>query len=210
VRKLAIGFWAAQALAALVMLWTAAAIHLESILWTGPTLTIVGLLHAVVTLSLGSWVTLVAGLSGPLVCAFIAVCIALFNWSPGEAEGPVIVIMSLYTVIFFPVTAITLRPGIKWDAKSASPAPPVWQFSLKSLLLSMTAICLLIVAAQQVSTALRDDDIIFNGFALVTVALCGLVVWRFVVYRRRVMESRYANMPLEFHRPAKRGCEGDI
>jgi hypothetical protein len=208
VRKLTIGFWAAQALAALVML-TAAAIDVESILWTGPILSIIGLLHAVVTRPLISWATLFVGLSGPLVCALIAVCIAVFNWSPDEAESPIIAIMSLYLFIFFPVTAITLGPGIKWRLKDA-PLAPVWQFSLKSMLFAMTAICLVIAAARLVSNAFRDDDVVFNGFALVVVTLCALVVWRFVAYRRRITDFANFSFPPVIDPPTKQGCEHDI
>jgi hypothetical protein len=54
----------------------------------------------------------------------------------------------------------------------------------------------MIAAARLVSNAFRNEDLIFNGYALLVVTLCGIVVWRFVMYRRRIIDSCDIETPL--------------
>jgi hypothetical protein len=187
-----------QVLAVFVML-IAAVIEIESILWAGPTLTVVGLLRAAVTRPLVSLVTLFDSLSAPFVCALIALLIAAFDWGPGDADVPVAVILTVYLLFFLPITFATVGSHFSWQPKSASHAPATWQFSLKSMLFAMTAICLIIALGRLLTEGFRNDDIIFGGYALVVLTLCGLVIWRFIAYRRRVTFSTKIDESSEAH-----------
>jgi hypothetical protein len=172
----------------------AAAIEVETIIWSGPILTISGLVNAIIARSSASWTKLFLGLSGPLVCALIAVCIAVFNWNPNDAEKPTIVIMTLYLFVFLPVSVVALRQEFNVHA-DADGAVPRLQFSMKSLLIAVTAICLVIAVVRFLLGSLRADDLIFQTYAFVVVTLSAAVIWRFAAYRRRVLNLSSTSKP---------------
>jgi hypothetical protein len=186
VRTLAPIAWGIQFVAALVAL-VAAAIEVESIVVTGPILTISGLFNAVMSSSSASWAKLFAGLSAPLVCALIAACIGVFDWNPDEAEGPIFVIMGLYLFILLPIAAFAFNRGYDPQAKATAELPRL-QFSMKSMLIAMTAFCFAIALWRFLLGVSRGDDIFFDAYALIVVMLCGAVIWRFAVYRRRALK----------------------
>jgi hypothetical protein len=181
-KTVAICIWLAYVLAANAMV-VASAIQIESIIATGPTLTVTGLILAYATRTLRSRNVLYFALSGPLTCAAIALSIAVFELGPESAQRPVTVMLVCYVVLFWPAAIFALKQIVKWSAAVAR--PPGWmQFSLKTLLIAMTAVCLLIVAIRQFADHLRPGEwIFFGGFALGVILACAVIVWRQHVVR---------------------------
>jgi hypothetical protein len=182
---------------AAVTMFIAAMIDVESILFMGPVLTVAGLVLAVVTRPLLSWPMLCVGLSGPLVCALIAYLIVIGNWGTIEAYVPTAVITGLYAMCFFPATAVALASALKRQATCTTSTRPASRYSLKSLLYVMTSICILLVVGRLVAEVIHDEGVIFGGYALVVVALCGLVLWRFIAYRQRITIPATSSPPSE-------------
>ena len=181
-RRLAVSLWTGQLLAALAML-IAAAVSVESILVTGPLLSIVGLLLGSVTQPLRSWWTLLFALSAPLIAALISLVIAVFNLGPGLAQNPVVALMSIYLLFALPAAVVPFRIIRRWDVQS-SVSRPTWQFSVKTLLLIMTGVCLLAAIGRLLIAASMDDEmLVFGGFTLGIIALCALLIGRFVAFR---------------------------
>ncbi len=189
-RKLAIGLWVAQVLAAVTML-VAALIEIESIIGTGPALSIVGLLLAVVTWRLNSWEPIAFGVSGPLVCAVGAMLIAVNHWKPSSAERPIPILLAAYMLAATPLAIVSLRAIRRWQVIELPEQRRVWQFSMKSLMIWMTVVCVLTAAGQYVARRLgenpmRGEGYIFVSFALAAIVLSGVVLWRFLAKRRCV------------------------
>ena len=159
----------------------AAAMEIESILVTGPLLTIIGLLFATVTRRIGSIAVLVYGLSGPLMCALCAGLIAYYSWGPEPSRRPINSIIVAYTALIAPVAIGTFYRIRRFPAQSYARQPYAWRYSLKSMLVVMTAVCVLIAATQTLMRLVpRGESLIFGGYALVCVTLSAIVVWRFV------------------------------
>jgi hypothetical protein len=187
VRKLALAFWAAQVLALITAL-IAALIGVESIVGTGPALSVIGLLLAAVTQRLGSWALIAFGLSGPLFCALCAALIAYFRWGPHEAERPIAILLGAYALAALPMAALALRAIMKCQAITLPQQRRVWQYGMKSLLVLMTAVCVLtavtqFVARSQAGGMPRDEWIMFVSFAFVAVVRSGAVLGRFLMKR---------------------------
>lgn len=182
-KHVAIGLWAAQLLAAACLL-IGALIHIESILVTGPILTLVGLMLAIVTRGMHSWIILSFAVSAPLVCAFIATLIAVFDMPPDTARLPVLVLFSVYVLAQAIGAAPTIVQLLRWQ-QLAGTQPVPFRFSLKTLLIAMTAICLLVVLGRMLFSKFGllgppAETYIFGGFALVAVLGSGFVVLRTV------------------------------
>jgi hypothetical protein len=183
-RRWAIAFWTAQVLATVVAV-AACAIEIESILVTGPALAVVGLMLAIAARPLRSWSMLLYSLSGPLVSAFCATLIAALRWGPGEAEGPILGIFFIYAFLSIP-TALMVFPEIRqWSTSPQSWLHWPWRYSLKSLLLVTTALCVAVPALRFLfGNVRRNDTIIFSLFVLVTMSLVGFLLFVFVAGRR--------------------------
>jgi hypothetical protein len=178
VKTLAIILWAGKLVASLALL-VGAAIQIESILVLGPLLAIIGLMLGLVSLRLESWPALVFALSGPSVTAIVALMIAVFEFGPPEAQTPVVAVLSVYLLFLLPLAGFTLIKIRRWKSTSADLAAP-WQFSLKTLLIGMTGVCLFAASAKLLADAMYlGDHTIFGGYAIVVFALSAAVVWRF-------------------------------
>jgi hypothetical protein len=181
-KKLAIGLWIAQVLAAGTML-IAAGVKTESILATGPALTVIGLLLGLTTRALQSRSALAFALSGPLVCAFISFLIAAFHWSPLEGHIPTLVVLSTYVIVIVPLAFMSWCQIWRWETAPNARPTTAFQFRLKTLLLVMTATCILIPTTKFLANNLRPaDTLIFGSFTLLVLVLTGLVVWRYLIY----------------------------
>jgi hypothetical protein len=182
VKKLAVVLCAVQLLAAVGAL-CGAIIQLETIVGTGPALTIVGLLLAVVTQRFNSWFLMLFALSAPLVCALGALLIAAFHWSPTAARSPIIALLTMYALPVIPASVIASFAILRGNGNIVSARPvaqTTWQFSLKSLLLTMTAVCVFAALGQYVvRMAMPDFPIVFGTFAFVSIALSAVILWRF-------------------------------
>jgi hypothetical protein len=187
VKTFAIWIWIAYVLAANAAL-VASMIDVESIVATGPMLTAPGIVLAYATRPLRSRGVLTVALSGPLVCAVIALSIAVFELGPGEAQGPVTLMLACYLLIFWPAAIYSLKRIVQWNAAIAS--PPSWkQFSLKTLLMAMTATCLLIVAVKQTANYLSPGEwMTFATFAFGVIMACAGIAWRHHVVRTATNE----------------------
>jgi hypothetical protein len=195
VRRFAIALWAGQVLAAGIML-IAAAIQIFSILGTGPTLSAIGLALAFTTRRVDSWQPVAFGLSAPVVCAFNAAVIGIGKLGPHEAAHPVAIILALYILAAIPLALLALRSIRRWQLTQIPGEPTVWQYSMRSMLVWMTAVCMLVGAGQFVVRWLMEnhqrlDGFIFLGFALTAILLSSVVLWRFVAKRpgRKQIES---------------------
>jgi hypothetical protein len=177
VRTFAICAWVVYVLAANAML-VASAIDVETILATGPTLTVAGLLLAYATRPLRSRGVLIVALSGPLMAAFIALNIAMFQLGPHEAQQPVTLMLACYLFLFWPAALYSLFLLIRWNTPT-SPHPRWMQFSLKTLLIAMTAMCVSIVIARQYLGSFGPSEgVFFAVFGFGVVLVCALIFWR--------------------------------
>jgi hypothetical protein len=190
VRKVALGLWTAQVLVAIGML-VAACVEIETIVGTGPVLTVTGLALAIVTRRLNSWEPIAFGLSGPLICALTATLTAVYRWGPHDAERPVPVLFSAYLVAASPLAFLAFRAILRWQPLVWSHEKRVWQFSLRSLLVWMTVICVLVAAGQYVVLENADapsrphrEGLVFALFAASAMLLSATILWRFLAKRR--------------------------
>lgn len=190
-KKLALGLWVAQVLATIVML-AGSLIEIETIIGTGPALSIIGLTLAVVTRRLNSWEPIAFGLSGPLICALAATLIAVYEWGPREAQRPIPWLLVAYLVSATPLAVLALRSILRWHVMILPNERRAWQFSMKALLVWMTAVCLLAAVVHlfvqrfgRSGSGLGSEKLLFLIFAAATVALSGTVLWRYLAKRRQ-------------------------
>ena len=166
-QKAAIGLLAAQCVTVLIAL-AAATVEIESIVWSGPALAAIGVALAYTARPLHSFAVTAFGLSGPMLAAFGAGLIAAFGWGPNSAKVPITSLIAIYALIAVPWAVFSLRRILAW---TSAPLPQfVWQFSLKSLIVAMTALCLLLVLLRG-AMMLRGEML---GFALFSIAMFGV------------------------------------
>jgi hypothetical protein len=190
VKNFAIGLWLAQVLAAIAML-IAVLVDIEYILATGPILAAIGLLLSLATASIQSWSALTFALSGPFVAAFISLLIAVFELGPDEARTPAIVVLITYLALIWPIAFMSCLRIFRWRTIATGPNRPVVRFSMKTLLIVMTATCLLIVACKLLFDVIPSDEAyLFGGFTLIVLVLCSIVVWRCLAYPFRNPPAR--------------------
>ena len=150
----------------------AASVQIESILGTGPALSVVGLMLAIAARPLGSRAVTLFALSAPLVSELGASLIAWFDWGPRQAHYPIVFISTFYAVLVLPLAALTLRLLWIWPPNESQSQPLVWQYSLRSMLWTTTALCILLVLTKLAVTYERiSASIGFGIFAIVTIVL---------------------------------------
>ena len=181
-KNLAIGLWITQVLTAITTL-IAAGVQIESIVATGPTLAVIGLLLGLTTRALQSRSTLGFALSGPLVCAFVSFLIAAFRWGPGPTRTPALVILTTYVILIAPLAIISWRQIWRWGTMANERPATAFQFRLKTLLIVMTATCIVIAAAKFLADYAGPRELLgFGSFTFIVLVLSGLVVWRYLTY----------------------------
>jgi hypothetical protein len=181
---LAFGLWAAQLVAAVSAL-VAAMIEIESILVFGPVLSLIGLAMAAITRRLESWTTIAYGLSAPLACAFGATLIALNDWGPPAAGKPIVLILMAYQVLAVPLAIGSFFQIRCWRLRLPDDGRRVWQFSMKTMLIWMSAVCLFAALGQFfVRQAVDNEVLVFGSFATAACAFAAIIVWRSVGVRR--------------------------
>jgi hypothetical protein len=192
VRRLAISLWAAQMLAAVVLLFAGFS-DVESIIVTGPALSIIGLALAAVTRRLNSWESIAFGLSGPMICAFGATLIVVNRWGPSAAQQPICALAAIYAIAVTPLAGLALRAIVRWQTLTLPMQERVWQFSLKTLLVWMTAVCIAAAVGEYYFRIVADSPVGsyrdgwgFVLFALVAMALSAVILWRFVAKRQQI------------------------
>jgi hypothetical protein len=184
-RRAAVALWSAQVLATVVGV-AACAAEIETILFTGPALALIGLNLALVTRPLRSWRVIVYSLSAPIMSAFCATLIAVFRWGPNEAEDPILVIFFIYAFVSIPIALIVFPVIFQWSTMLLSWPPFPWQYSLKSLLLVTSALCVVIAALRFLLIHITGNDgIIFSAYVLVTMGLVGILLLMFAAGRDR-------------------------
>lgn len=162
--------WAAQILASVAML-IGAIVNVKSILITGPALAIIGLTLSVISRPLRSWSVLLLGLSAPLICAWCALCIAFFRWTVREASVPIPGMLGCYVVLTAPLALAVFRRLRAWRGSEAGHSAGA-QFSLLSLLVVITGLCVVLAIGKAVSYSAPNRDMeTFGIFALVTFTL---------------------------------------
>src|SRR5262245_61278938 len=132
-------------------------------------LSTVGLLLAAVTSRLDSWALMLFSLLGPVICALGASLIAINGWGPAQAANPIRVLLGIYVLGALPLAVSSLVPILNWEVILLPSQRRVWQYSLKSLFVLMTAVCVLAAATQFVVRNLtvnlrRDESLIFFLF----------------------------------------------
>jgi hypothetical protein len=181
-RKWAIGIWCAQLLAT-VGAMIAAIIDIESIVFTGPIASLLGLALAFFASRLLLRSVLWFGLSSPIMWAVCALLIVTFDLGPGRAQWPISALICICVTLSAPLAAAALRAIIQTPPRQS---PMVWQYSLKSLLIAMTALCVLLAVVRGlIAIAGRGEDVLFAIFFILIVAAAGLSVWYFFRSRRR-------------------------
>jgi ClpX C4-type zinc finger len=194
-QKSAIVLLTAQLLVACIA-WLAAWYELESIVGTGPLLTIIGLALAIVVRPLGSWTPVLVGLSAPVVCATGAFAIAIFRLGPGEAQYPILFLLTIYLLVTAPAAIVAFTQILHWPIHPRVSKRTVWRFSMKSLLIAMTGIAMLTVAITAAVKSLPDFPVVFATYGAVAFVLAGLIVWRFSTHRQQILNSTTGPQPL--------------
>ena len=180
-QRWAIALWGLQVLATLVAA-AAAAVDVESIIGTGPALTVAGVALVIVARPARSWWVLAMSLSAPAVCIFCAALIVACEWGPSDAQTPISIIAAGYAVLATPLAAVALRQILDW--RSAQPPFP-WRYSMKSLLMLVTAVCLLAAGYRTLASGSLYGNV--NGFVvfiLAAVTLVGVALALFIKGRR--------------------------
>ncbi len=177
----------------------ACAIDVESILFSGPALTLSAMATVVLARPLCSRRVMVYGLSAPLVCALGAFLIAIFNWGPGDAEEPILLLLTLYGIfVAMPAAIVAIPVVFRWQPVPDERRPFSWQFSLRSLLLVTTAACILIPILRYAFADPSPGDIgVFGTFILAAISLVGLSLFVFANDLRRRGDRRTCERPLE-------------
>lgn len=174
----------AQVLTTVVVIG-AACQNVISIVVGFPVLAVVGLALAMVVRPITSWPATSFAISAPVVCAAGALMIALFKLNPDKAHTPIATMLLFYSSIILPVAIAAVVHIRNWqtDVSNASPRP--WRYSLKSLMALTTAVCIVTAILSFAVKSRLGFSIAFASFALVTLAIVGLIVWRLVSDRRR-------------------------
>jgi hypothetical protein len=184
-RKWAISAWALQFLTTAVAV-VACAAEVESIVATGPALTFIGLAFVTLTRPVCAARLFAYGVSAPFVCAFCAALIVLFEWGPGEAAVPILVVLSIYALVSLPAALLVLPELLRWQPAPAPGGPFSWQFSLRSLLAVTTAFCVLITITRLMfANSSRGEPFVFGIFVAVTLSLTVILLFVFIVDRRK-------------------------
>jgi hypothetical protein len=175
-RGSAIGLWAAQVLLTVAAV-AACAAEIESILFTGPALALVGVI-------LASWSVVAYSLSGPLLSAFCATLIVVFRWGPNEAEHPILAILFVYAFLSIPTALFVFPEILQWSTWPPR-SPFSWRYSLRTLLVITTVLCVAVPALRFLFINVRRNDaIIFSLFVLLTMSMVGFSLFMFVAGRR--------------------------
>ena len=118
--------------------------------------------------------------------------IAAFHWNPNEARSPIVALLTVYALPIIPASVVASFMVWRGNIDSSLPGAHVeWRFSLRSLLLTMTAVCVFAGLGQYVvRMAVPDFPIVFGTYAFVSVALSGVIVWRFKRNRRAERNRR--------------------
>jgi hypothetical protein len=162
-----------------------ACINIESIVFGFPALSIVGLVLALVSRVIASWTVMLFALSAPLVCATGALVIATFRMGPDDAAIPIASLLVVYGVLITPLAIVAARRIGAWQIDPASQPAAPWRYSLKALLLLMTAVCIATAIVSFVLKFSLDFPIVFASYGLVTVRLACFIAWRFLATQQR-------------------------
>lgn len=93
-----------QILVMATALWLEAYEH-ETIVGSGPVFSVVGMAIAGISRRKDRHLEFFAGVSAPLLTAFIVFLININGWSPATGDKPITVIISLYSAVFMPILA---------------------------------------------------------------------------------------------------------
>lgn len=74
---------------------------IETIIFSGPVGSIIGLVVFALTHQSSFTVRKAIGLSAPIFSFICFLIIFILDWSPGEAEKPIAILMLLYTIVIF-------------------------------------------------------------------------------------------------------------
>lgn len=115
--------------------------------------------------------------------------IALGDLSPVEAARPITVLLGVYCLTGLPLAAASLVEIVRW--MPITPAQPglAWQFSMRTLLIWMTAASVLAAAGTYVFrgftiVGVGYDGYIFLTFAAAAALFSAAILWRFLAMRR--------------------------
>lgn len=182
-QKWALALWGLQVFVTLIAA-AAACVDVESIIGTGPALTVAGVALALVARPARSWWVLGLSLSAPAVCVLCAALIVTRDWGPADAQVPISVIAAIYAVLAAPLAVMALRSILAWQSERR---PFVWRYSLKSLLVLVTVVCLLAAGVRALATGtwLLEGYNAFVAFMVAAAALAGLALVLFIQGRRR-------------------------
>ena len=184
-RKWAIAAWGLQFLTTVVAV-VACAAEVESIIATGPALTFSGLALVTLARPVCAARLFAYGISAPFLCAFCAALIVLFEWGPGEAALPVLVVLSMYALVSLPAALVVLPELLRWQPAPTPGGPFSWQFSLRSLLAVTTAFCVLITIIRLMfANSSRGEPFVFGIFVAVTLGLTVILLFVFIADRRK-------------------------
>ena len=145
---------------------------------------IIGFALAGVTRQLHSFQVLIVSLSAPLVSALCAALIVIFSWGPNEAVWPICSLLTVYSVVAIPALVFAYAH----IAKSSESPKQAWQFSLKSLLILTTVICVVLALGPIVLRSIweilpSDEDVGFGGFSVVVFGIAfGFLTDYFIRY----------------------------
>ena len=118
-------------------------VEVESILGFFPAIAFLGLALALLAHKYTSLNLLLFGLSCPVATGMIALLIASFSWSPGQAAIPVLVILTLNAGVTCVWGALTARQITRTNSLETSVEKLRFQFGLRGLFGIVTLTCIL-------------------------------------------------------------------
>jgi len=171
----------------------ASLIHINTIFITWPALAMIGFVVCFVTWPSRSRATFAFGLSAPLVTALGAALIVGQDYVNGswtatlhDVVEVLLFLLMLYGFFLLPMFVFSLVRILKWGCAPPAPRTTKWQFSLRTLLVIMTIVAIGVPILAGATRNVNDKIAVwvFGGYALSTVAACGVVIERFVAERR--------------------------
>ena len=151
----------------------------ETITLTGPVLAASGIGLSIATRRSHSWFLLIYSLSAPAVAGVGAAIIWAFTLGPVEAGQPMKVLTVLYAAVMLPASIFAYFQIAK------GPRPiirrrHVWQFSMKSLLIFVTVICVLLTIGRYLLPDAHGNHRDLTGFFAFSAVVFLAITWRVI------------------------------
>ncbi len=156
--------------------------EVETIAGTCPVLGVLGIALALLAARAGRTGYLVLGLTETIVTAALALTIAVFRLSPGEAAIPAGTTLIVNAIASLAACWRLANKSAYVASKDCSPNHAVIpQFSVRTLLIAMTGCCVLLAIARLI--AWRGEMVWFAAYGLGMTAISAFIAVRYAYWR---------------------------